>query len=173
MAWESAGYPKSMTTQNPVPRSVRQASPTGAYVAVAGIVLFNLAPFGQWFDDEQGNAVSGYEGDSLIPFIAYLGLGLAFAVLYALKRASRGQHRGLSLVTMAVGLAAFLQTFATIIDVPGSIQQGADANAEWGVFLAMFAAIVWSVGAGLLAKEPEGDDELVGIDEAARTYRQR
>jgi ABC-type Fe3+-siderophore transport system permease subunit len=148
-----------MTTPDPSTRAaVRAAKPTGAYVAAAGIVLFNIAPFLQWFDDEQGNTVSGYEGDSLVPFMAYLGLGLAVAVLYALGRASRRQHRGLSLVTMAVGLAAFLQTAVTILDVPGSIQQGADANAEIGVYVAMLGAIVWSVGAGLLSKEPEGDD---------------
>jgi ABC-type Fe3+-siderophore transport system permease subunit len=150
-----------MTTPNRVSGPHRRANPSGAYIAVAGIVLFNLTPFLQWYDDEQGNSVSGYEGDSLIPFIAYLGLGLAVAVLYALGRATRRQHRGLSLVTMAVGLAAFLQTGASIIDVPGSILQGADATAEFGVYAAMVSAIIWSVGAGLLAKEPEGDDDLV------------
>lgn len=141
----------------------------GAYVAVLGIAIFNLAVFLQWFDDEDGNTISGYEGDSVVPFIAYLGVGLAVAVLYALSRASRRQHRGLSLVTMAVGLAAVLQTIASILDVPGSGPQGADYTAEIGVYVGLLGAAVWAVGAGLLAKEPEGDhDRAVTTDTGLR-----
>lgn len=103
--------------------------------------------------------MSGYEADSLIPFIAYLGIGLAVALFVASGRAERGQHRGLTLTAMAVGIAAVLQTVATIIDIPGSVERGDDLSTEIGVYVALVGALVWAVGAGLLAKEVEGDPE--------------
>jgi hypothetical protein len=138
---------------------VHTANPMGSYVAIAGIVLFNLAVFLDWFSTEDGETYSGYEADSLVPFIAYLGVGLAISLLYAQRRALRGQHRGLTLTAMAVGIAAFLQTVAAALDVPGSMERGFDLGSELGVYAAMIGAAVWSVGAGLLAKEPEGDPE--------------
>lgn len=103
--------------------------------------------------------MSGYEADSLVPFIAYLGIGLAVAMFVATGRAERRQHRGLTLTAMAVGTAAVLQTVATIIDIPGSVERGDDLSTEMGVYVALIGALVWAIGAGLLAKEVEGDPE--------------
>ncbi len=135
------------------------ANPMGLYVAIAGIALFNIAVFLDWFTNDEGETFSGYEADSLVPFIAYLGVGLAVSMLYARGRALRGQHRGLTLTAMAVGIAAFLQTVAAALDVPGSMERGFDLASELGVYAAMIGAALWSVGSGLLAKEPEGDPE--------------
>jgi hypothetical protein len=65
-------------------------------------------------------AGSGYETDTSIPLIAFLGLGLAAAVLYALNRARGRQHRGLSLTTMAAGIAATLLALSYLLDAPGA-----------------------------------------------------
>lgn len=143
----------------------RRASPTGLYVAIVGILIFNVAPFLDWFTNDDGETFSGYEGDSLIPFIAYLGIGLAAALLYAHGRAERRQHRGLSLATMAVGIAAFAQSVATIIDVPGAMERGGNLETELGVYVALLGGAVWAAGAALFAKEPEGDPETTAVDE--------
>lgn len=137
------------------------ASMTGAYVAVAGILILNVSVFLQWAtnDDENGSGFSGFEADSLNPFMAYLGIGFAVALLYAGKRAYRRQHRGLSLASMAVGLAVFLQTVAWVIDVPGAAERSSELGADVGVYLALVGAALWAIGSGLLAKEPEGDPE--------------
>ena len=138
----------------------RTASLTGLYTAVAGIAVFNVAPFLDWFTDQgDDTSMSGYEADSLIPFIAYLGIGFAVAMFIAAGRAERNQHRGLTLAAMAVGAAATLQTIATIIDIPGSVERGSDLSTEIGVYVALVGALVWTVGTGLLAKEVEGDPE--------------
>ncbi len=80
----------------------------GAYVATAGVVVFLIATFLDWVSTENGEEFTGagYETDSTIPLVAYLGLGLAAALLYTLNRARGRQHRGLSLTTMAAGIAA-------------------------------------------------------------------
>jgi uncharacterized membrane protein YidH (DUF202 family) len=66
-------------------------STTGLAVAAAGIVVFNIAPFLNWVDPAgEPNPRAGYETDSLVPFIAYLGLGLLAAMAYAMRR-----HHGL------------------------------------------------------------------------------
>ena len=144
---------------------IRRASPTGIYVAIIGIVLFNISPFLDWFTNGDGESYSGYEGDSLIPFVAYLGVGLAIALLFAQGRAERRQHRGLSLATMAVGIAASLQALATILDVPGALERGENLDTELGVYVALLGAVVWAIGAAVLAKEPEGDPELDRVDD--------
>lgn len=42
-------------------------------VAAAGIVVFNISPFLNWVNPEDGaDPRTGYETDSLVPFIVYL-----------------------------------------------------------------------------------------------------
>jgi ABC-type Fe3+-siderophore transport system permease subunit len=138
----------------------RRAQPTGLAVAGAGIVLFNIAPFLNWVDpDGAPNPRTGYETDSLVPFIAYLGLGLLVALVYAMQRARRGQHRGLTLVSMAVGIAAALQCTAFALNPMGGLERGDDLAPQIGVFVGILGAAIWAIGSGLLAKEIEGDDD--------------
>lgn len=150
---------RSNQTDRTTRTRTRTANLTGLYVAVLGIAIFNVSPFLDWFTDQGNESMSGYEADSLVPFIAYLGIGLAVALFSAAGRAERNQHRGLTLTTMAVGIAAALQTLATIIDVPGSIERGDDLATDIGVYVALIGAVVWAIGSGLLAKEVEGDPE--------------
>jgi ABC-type Fe3+-siderophore transport system permease subunit len=143
----------------------RRANPMGLYVTLAGIALFTIAVFLDWLstdaeDAAQGQSVSGYEGDSLIPFVAYLGIGLAAALLYAMTRAHRRQHRGLTLTSMAVGIAATLLALSYLIDAPGVSEGGRDLSPEIGVWLALIGGLVWAAGSGLFAKEIEGDDHV-------------
>jgi drug/metabolite transporter (DMT)-like permease len=139
----------------------RRAATTGLAVAAAGILVFNIAPFLNWVDPGgDANPRTGYETDSLVPFIAYLGLGLLAAMVYALKRAYRGQHRGLTLVSMAVGIAATLQCLAFGLNPMGGLERGDNLQAQIGVWVGLLGAIVWAVGSGLLAREIEGDDDL-------------
>ncbi|NAZ74511.1 hypothetical protein GTQ99_03610 [Kineococcus sp. T13] len=143
-----------------VHHDTRRARTTGLGVAAAGVVLFNVSPFLDWvrFDGTQEGRV-GYETDSLVPFTAYLGLGLLVAMAYAAKRARRGQHRGLSLVSMAVGLAATLHAIAFALHPMGGLERGDGLVPQIGVYVAIIGAAVWAIGSGLLAKEVEGDDE--------------
>ena len=102
---------------------------------------------------------------SLIPFIAYLGVGLALAMVYASGRAERRQHRGLTLTSMAVGIAAALQTGVMLIEVPGALERGDDLSTELGVYVALLGAVLWAIGSGVLAKEVEGSaDHDVTVD---------
>jgi uncharacterized membrane protein YidH (DUF202 family) len=138
----------------------RRARPTGLAVAAAGILVFNVAPFLKWVDpDGAPNGRTGYETDSLVPFIAYLGLGLLAAMAYAWQRARRGQHRGLTLVSMAVGIAAALQCTAFALNPMGGLERGDELDPQIGVFVAILGAAIWAIGSGLLAKEIEGDDD--------------
>ena len=43
-------------------------------------------------------------------------------------------------------------------------ERGGDYTAEVGTWIALIGAIVWTVGAFLLAKEPEGDDDWHGTE---------
>ncbi|MDD9205551.1 hypothetical protein PU560_03595, partial [Georgenia sp. 10Sc9-8] len=104
---------------------------------------------------------TGYETDSLVPFIAYLGLGLLIAMGYAAKRARRGQHRGLTLVSMAVGIAATLQCLAFAIEPMGGLERGDDLSSDIGVWIGLIGAAIWAIGSYLFAKEIEGDDDHV------------
>ncbi len=150
--------PAAATSTRVTPRRTRT---TGLAVAGAGIVLFNIAPFLNWVDPGgDADPRTGYETDSLVPFIAYLGLALLAAMAYAMKRAHRGQHRGLTLVSMAVGLAATLQCLAFSINPMGGLERGDNLQAQIGVWVGLLGAIVWAVGSGLLAREIEGDDNL-------------
>jgi hypothetical protein len=137
-----------------------RAQPTGAYVAIAGIVVFLIATFLDWVSTtgEEQTSASGYEADTVIAFTAFLGIGLAVALLYALQRARRSQHRGLTLTTMAVGIAAVLLSLGYVFDPPGAFERGADLTTEVGAWIGLVGGILWAVGAGLFAKEPEGDD---------------
>jgi len=141
-------------------RSSRRAKSTGLIVAGVGIILFNISPFLNWVNPEgEEEPWSGYETDSLVPFIAYLGIGLLVAMIYAFRRARRGQHRGLTLVSLAVGIAAALECLAFGLDPMGGLERGEDLSPELGVWLGLIAALVWAAGSALLAKEIEGDDE--------------
>jgi ABC-type Fe3+-siderophore transport system permease subunit len=139
----------------------RRANTMGAHVATAGVVVFLIATFLTWVSTEgaDSTSASGYETDTVIPLLAFLGIGLVVGLQYAATRARGRQHRGLSLTTMAVGIAAVLLSLSYIIDVPGAFERGADLSTEIGAWIGLLGAIVWSVGAGLLAKEPEGDDD--------------
>jgi uncharacterized membrane protein YidH (DUF202 family) len=146
-------------------RVVRTAGKAGLGVAAAGIVVFNIAPFLNWVQmDGTDDRRTGYETDSLVPFIAYLGIGLLIAMAYAAKRARRGQHRGLTLVSMAVALAATLQAIAFALNPMGGLERGDALSPQIGVFVAIIGAAIWAIGSGLLAKEVEGDDEPRNLD---------
>jgi hypothetical protein len=120
----------------------------------------NIAVFLDWATPEGEEAgFSGYESDSLLPFAAFLGIGFAVALLYAASRAYRRQHRGLSLASMAVGLAVTLQSLAWILDVPGAAERQSELSADIGSWVGLVGAVVWTVGSGMLANEPEGDPE--------------
>ncbi|MFD1507020.1 hypothetical protein FE374_13020 [Georgenia yuyongxinii] len=141
-------------------RDTRRARTTGLAAAAAGILVFNISPFMNWVNPADGaDPRTGYETDSLVPFIAYLGLGLLLALVYATKRARRGQHRGLTLVTMAVGIAATLQCLAFAINPMGGLERGDDLSSDIGVWIGLIGAAIWAVGAAMLAKEIEGDDD--------------
>src|SRR3954454_19218621 len=141
----------------PVVRS-RRANPMGAYLALAGIALFTITVFLDWLSADvagaqgDGRSVSGYETDPLIPFVAYLGIGLAAALLYAMSRAHRRQHRGLTLTTMAAGIAATLLALSYLIDAPGISEAGGDLSPEIGVWLALVGGLLWAAGSGMFAK---------------------
>jgi O-antigen/teichoic acid export membrane protein len=152
-----------MTTERPnaaaPSRDTRRAKTTGLAVAAVGIVIAHVAIFLNWVSPEgEEHARTGYETDSLVPFIAFLGLGLLIAMIYASKRARRGQHRGLSLVSMAVGLAATVHSVAFAINPMGGLERGDDLSADMGVWVFALGALLWTIGSFLLAKEIEGDD---------------
>lgn len=153
----------------------RRANPMGLYVTIAGIALFTIAVFLDWLSTDaadatqaNGKSVSGYETDPLIPFVAYLGIGLAAALLYAMTRAHRRQHRGLSLTSMAAGIAATLLALSYLINVPGISENGVNLSTKIGVWLALVGGLLWAAGSGLFAKEIEGDDHH---DDAPRRGR--
>jgi hypothetical protein len=148
-------------------RRDRRANPMGAYVVTAGVVIFLIATFLDWVSTDSDVTGSGYETDTTIPLLAFLGLGLAAAVNYALNRARGGQHRGLSLTTMAAGVAATLLSLSYIIDEPGAFERGGELSVEFGAWVGLIGGLVWAVGAFLLAKEPEGDDDWADDRRAA------
>ncbi len=80
---ETPGYASDRTLTHE-----RKATPTGAYVATAGVVVFLIAIFLDWFSSpELDESVSGYDVDGAIPLTAYLGVGLVVALFYAISRA--------------------------------------------------------------------------------------
>ena len=102
----------------------RRANPAGAYVTTVGAIIFTIATWLDWVNDGDDNTVSGYETDTTIPLMAYLGLGFAAALLYAAKRATRRQHRGLSLSSMAAGVAATGLALSYLLETPGAAERG-------------------------------------------------
>jgi hypothetical protein len=60
---------------------------------------------------------------------------------------------------MAVGVAATGISLGYVLDIPGAFERTADLSTEAGAFVGLVGAIIWTVGAFLLAKEPEGDDD--------------
>ncbi|MGW6130395.1 hypothetical protein ACWFNE_10250 [Cellulomonas sp. NPDC055163] len=156
--------PRTTTTHD----TTRRAKTTGLAVAAAGIVVFNISPLLNWVNPaDSADPRTGYETDSLVPFIAYLGLGLLASLIYAGKRARRGQHRGLTLVSMAVGIAAAIQCLAFALNPMGGLERGDDLGTDLGVWVGFLGAAVWAVGSYLLAKEIEGDDDA---HDAHRTH---
>ena len=148
-----------MTTSH-APRAENErvrANPTGMYVTIAGVIIFNIAVFFEWATTDN-DGFSGYESDSLWPYAAYLGLGFAVALLYAAKLADRRQHRGLTLASMAVGLATTLQCLAWLVDIPGAAERDT-GDPSVGVWVGLLGALLWTVGSAMFAKEPEGDRE--------------
>jgi len=152
------------SAENTNHHDTRTAGKAGLGLAAAGIVVFNVAPFLDWvhLDGTEGDRI-GYETDSLVPFTAYLGLGLLISMAYAAKRARRGQHRGLTLVSMAVALAATIQCIAFALHPMGGLERGDGLAPAIGVYVGIVGAALWAIGSGLLAKEVEGDDER-GVD---------
>jgi hypothetical protein len=65
---------------------------------------------------------------------------------------------------MAAGIAATGLALSYLLDAPGALERGGDYSAEVGTWIALIGAIVWAVGAFLLAKEPEGDDDWHGTE---------
>lgn len=152
----------------------RRANPLGAYVATLGAALLFVSMWLHWVGfgkaDSEQNFSSGYEADSVIPYMALLGLGFAAALIYALKRADRNQHRGLSLSSFAVGTASTLWIIFFLINPISTVQyaglRGEDnpnVTTSWAVWLGLFGALLWAVGSFLLAKEPEGDIDRSGV----------
>ena len=45
-----------------------------------------------------------------------------------------------------------------------ALERGGDYSAEIGTWIGLVGGIVWAVGAFLLAKEPEGDDDWHGTE---------
>lgn len=145
---------------------VRRANPLGAYITTVGALVFLLSIWLDWVNlgptDRETNPSSGYEADGVIPLLAYLGIGFSLALLYATKRADRRQHRGLSLASFAVGLAALLWTLSFLIDAISTVQYQENVSTGYGLWIGLLGSLLWTAGSFLLAKEPEGDREHDG-----------
>lgn len=162
----------------------RRANPLGAYITTLGAIITLVAVWLDWITlgpgESEENASSGYEADGVIPFMGYLGIAFAVALLYATKRADRRQHRGLSLASMAVGLASLLWTLSFLIDPISTVQYNENVTIEVGVWVALIGTLIWTFGSLWLAKEPEGDvdhdsyvprGDLVTINTPATSHR--
>jgi hypothetical protein len=99
---------------------------------------------------------------SLLPVIAYLHLGLLVALVYATKRARLAQHRGLTLVSMAVDTAATFKCPTFVVSPMGGLERGDDLQTQISVFVGPLGAALRALGSGRLAKEIEGDDAHTG-----------
>ena len=141
----------------------RRANPAGLYLATLGVLVFALSQFLNWVEvdgpaTDDGVTRTGYETDSLIPFIAFLGIGLVIALFYAMQRARRAQHRGLTLAAMATGIAATIWCIAFALEPMGGLERGDNLKVQLGVYVGLLGAALWAAGAATFAKEIEGDD---------------
>lgn len=157
---------RTATTSGAVPpdRDVRRANPLGAYVATLGIIVFVVSVFLNWVGtDAEGGApeqkFTGYDADAVIPWLAFFGVGLAIALFYALARARRRQHRGLTLVSLAAGVSAALLGLAYAIDPPSVVGVDRELSSEYGVYIGLVGGVIWALGSAMFAAEPEGDPE--------------
>jgi len=150
-------------TRNVLRDEPNRANPVGAYVTTVGALIFLVSVFLDWINNGE-DAFNGYETDTTIPLMAYLGVGLSAALLYALGRATRRQHRGLSLASMAAGIAATGLALSYLFEVPGAAERDSGWSDEVGIYFGLVGALVWTVGSYLLAKEPEGDIEHDRLD---------
>ena len=143
---------------------VHKANPIGSILTMIGVAGFSVAVFLDWLGVEDGDAqnsgrsISGYDLTPLLPFIALFGIGLVVGLLYAQGRATRRQHRGLTLVTMAAGIAAAGMALAYLINPPGLAGSADNATTKLGIYVALISAALWALGSALFAKEAEGDD---------------
>jgi len=152
-----------MSTQRDTNRGIvrdepNRANPMGAYVAAAGAVVFFISIFLDWINTGD-SGFTGYESDTTIPLMSYFGIGFAAALLYAVGRATRRQHRGLSLASMAAGIAATGLALSYLLNTPGQAERGGGYDDEIGIYIGLLGALLWTIGSYLLAKEPEGDIE--------------
>jgi hypothetical protein len=148
-----------------------RAKPTGAFIAAAGSVILFISMWLPWTGigpgDRADRVINGYEADSTIPFMGCLAIGFALALLYALKRADRKQHRGLSLASFAAGLGSTLWILLFAINPIETVKYAGylnesnrpDVPHQWGLYISLLGALIWTIGSFLLAKEPEGDIE--------------
>ena len=161
---------RSGTSRSGTNADTRRANPLGAYIATLGALILLASVWLGWVGlgagDSETDSSSGYEADSLIPFMGLLGLGFALALLYATVRADRRQHRGLSLASFAVGLASLLWIVFFIIDPIETVKYAGydgegepNVTTELGAYIGLLGALIWTAGSFLLAKEPEGDVE--------------
>jgi hypothetical protein len=148
-----------------------RAKPAGAVIAAVGSVILFVSMWLPWTGigpgDRADRVINGYEADSTVPFMGCLAIGFALALLYALKRADRKQHRGLSLASFAAGVGSALWIILFAINPIESTKYAGYLNEtnhpniphQWGLYVSLLGALIWAVGSLLLAKEPEGDIE--------------
>jgi hypothetical protein len=148
-----------------------RAKPAGAVIAAVGSVILFVSMWLPWTGigpgDRADRVINGYEADSTVPFMGCLAIGFALALLYALKRADRKQHRGLSLASFAAGVGSALWIILFAINPIESTKYAGYLNEtnhpniphQWGLYVSLLGALIWAVGSFLLAKEPEGDIE--------------
>jgi len=150
-----------------------RATSAGLLLAALGVVVPNVAPFLDWLktdDDVSGSTIqrTGYESDSLVPFMAYLGAGLLLAMLYAAARNMHGQHRALTLASMGIGIAVAAQCTAYAIEPMGSLERTDNLVPQIGVFVAIVGAALWAIGCGLMIKAGEDHHHADHAWEAGR-----
>lgn len=141
-----------MTAGNEMRRIAERANPLGAYIAVAGIVLFLIASYLDWAKPEDGEGLSGYETDTVIPFAAYVGIGIGVALLYAAALAYHRHHPNLALTSMAFGIGVALLSLAYGLDVPGNAER-TPMDSDVGPWIGLIGALIWAVGSAILARE--------------------
>lgn len=144
-----------------------RVNPAGLLLVLLGVAGYTVSVFLHWLgqgkqtgvvDSGPGErTVNGYDLNTVLPLLALLGIGLLIALIYAYGKAAHGQHRGLSLVTMAVGLATVGMAVCYLIDPPGVNGLANNLSTKIGPFVALASAAIWSIGAGLLANGTEGD----------------